>query len=88
MRVKTKFNTQIDELPLGIISVTLVNDDNEEMYLRVVKLQLTGGEVETLTMNLFVDSLTIEDYRELYFLRWKVEVTYGALKHILQLENF
>jgi hypothetical protein len=55
MRLKTKFNTQIDELPLGINSVTLVNDDNEEMFLRVFKLRLTSGELETLAMNLFDD---------------------------------
>jgi hypothetical protein len=55
MRLKTKFNTQIDKLPSGIHSVTLVNDYNEEMFLLVVKLLLTSGEVETLVKNLFDD---------------------------------
>jgi hypothetical protein len=87
MRLKTKFNVQIDELPLGSHLFTLAQGE-EKIKLRIVKLVLPSGEVETLVTNLFDHDLTEPDFKELYFKRWPIETHYGSLKQKLQLENF
>ena len=59
---------------------------DEKTRLRVVKLQLPSGEVETLISNLF--DLELEEFPKLYFKRWPVETKYDILKNKLELENF
>jgi hypothetical protein len=86
MRAKSKFNVDIDLLPLGHHSFVL-EQKSETINIIVVKLEIEG-EIETLLSNLFDDSLTIDDFGELYFKRWPVETQYGITKINLQLENF
>jgi hypothetical protein len=87
MRLRSKFNSEIDEISLGINLFQLVQD-NEQIPILVVKLELDTGEVETLITNLFDENLTVDDFKELYFKRWSIETQYGALKHKLEIENF
>lgn len=82
MRLKSKFNTEIDLLPLGSHTLTLYND----VDVRIVKFTLPSGEIETLITNLF--DLTEERFKELYFKRWPVEVKYDIVKNKLELPNF
>jgi len=88
MRVKRGFNVEIDaqESPDG--QVTLRKNGYEPMSLRVIKLVLPSGEIETLITTLEDDSLTIDDFKTLYFLRWPVETKYDIVKNKLQIENF
>jgi hypothetical protein len=87
MRVRTKFNVKIDELPLGIHN-HMLGDGDDKINLRVVKFELPSGEIETLLTNLFEDDITVEEFKWLYFQRWPIETQYGNLKNKLEIENF
>jgi hypothetical protein len=82
MRVKTKWNRQIDE---SARSDSLVNLDGTTA-IRVIKFQLPSCETETLITNLF--EVPAEEFSALYFKRWPIETKYGAVKNKLALENF
>lgn len=82
MRLKSKFNTEIDLLPLGSHTLTLYKD----VDVRIVKLMLPSGEIETLITNLF--DLDESAFKALYFKRWPVEVKYDIVKNKLELPNF
>jgi len=60
-----------------------------ELNLRLVKVELSSGETEVLITSL-VDSNRhpTQEFEELYFMRWGVEVYYDRLKNRLELENF
>lgn len=57
--------------------------------VRMVKVLLSTGETEVLLTNLYDTELyTTEDLKALYFMRWKVETSYGKQKNQLQMEVF
>lgn len=56
--------------------------------LRVIRLTLDDGTAETLVTNLFDPEITLEMFRELYFLRWGIECKYKEFKEQLELEEF
>lgn len=56
--------------------------------MRVIKFQLDSEVTEILVTNIFDESLTVSDFKELYFKRWGIEVKYNELKSRLQIENF
>jgi hypothetical protein len=87
MRLKTKFNREIDDMPLGS-HIFEINNDEKKVIVRVVKLKLVTGETETLLTDIFDDTLTLDDFRDLYFKRWKIETQYCSIKHKFQIENF
>ncbi len=82
MRLRSKFNTEIDALGLGSHRITLYKNTD----VRVIKFTLPSGEIETLITNLF--DLPEEKFKELYFKRWPVEVKYDIVKNKLELPNF
>ena len=82
MRVKTKFNKKIDDLPLGSHVITLYGN----IRVRVFKFTLPSGEVEMLISNLF--DLPDEAFKPLYFKRWGIEIKYDVVKNKLELPNF
>jgi hypothetical protein len=84
MRVRRKFNIQIDDAHEGISDVPL----NESISVRVVKFKLPGGEQETLVTNLTDKRFGTKAYKELYFKRWPVETKYNEIKNKLEIENF
>jgi hypothetical protein len=61
---------------------------NAKVKLRVIKLTLSNGEIETLITNLFDRRMGENAFRQLYFKRWQIETHYGHLKHKLEIENF
>jgi len=87
MRLRTKFNTDIDAMGLGLHDYVLVQDD-ESINIRVIKFPLPSGEIETLVTNLSDDRMGIKSFKNLYFNRWPVETKYGASKLKFELENF
>ena len=73
---------QITGAPIGESVVSLKNG----LTVRVVKFQLSSGEIEALATNLF--DLPAEQIIELYALRWGVETAYFRLKRELSVEKF
>lgn len=86
MRVRGKFNKEADAVKTeDWIHLT----HNAKRYpVRVLKVTLSTGEVETLITSLNKNQLPIDKVGELYFERWKVETAYDLLKSKLELENF
>ena len=82
MRVKQKFNIDIDAAPMGSSFVTL----DGGIRVRVIKFTLPSGEVETLISDLF--DMDVALFKELYFKRWPVEVKFDIVKNKLELPNF
>ena len=81
-RLRSKFSTEIDALPIGSHIITMYDD----MKVRIVKFTLPSGEVETLMSNLF--DLDESEFKELYFRRWRIEVKYDVVKNKLELPCF
>ena len=81
-RLRTKFNTEIDALPLGSHIITMYGN----VKVRIVKFTLPSGEIETLMTNLF--DLDESEFKDLYFKRWRIEVKYDVVKNKLELPCF
>ena len=62
---------------------------DSRIKVRLVRVDLTGGEVEVLITTL-LDSkkYSARMFKELYFLRWGVETFYDELKNKLKIEHF
>lgn len=56
--------------------------------IRLVKVELSTGEIEVLITSLTNESFTTCDFKYLYGLRWGVETFFGKIKGRLALENF
>ena len=90
-RLRSKFNTDIDALPLGSHIITMYDN----IKVRVVKFTLPSGEIETLLTNLFElnesefkELYNESEFKELYFKRWRIEVEYDVVKNKLELPCF
>jgi hypothetical protein len=62
--------------------------NRQSTTLRAIKILLPNAEFEYLATNIFDESFYIQDFKELYFLRWGVESKFKELKNQFQLENF
>lgn len=85
MRVRMKFNCDIDNMSIGNHAYSLVHE-GKQIPVRIIRFHLPGGEIETLITNLFDKRMGSNAFKELYFKRWPVETKYGELKHKLELE--
>lgn len=56
--------------------------------VRYIRLILDTGEKELLATNILDPSITIEDFKKLYFLRWGLESKYLEAKERMRLEEF
>jgi hypothetical protein len=56
--------------------------------IRMLKVKLPDGEIEVLLTNLFDRRFTLKKISKLYFMRWKIETTYGKQKNQMQMEIF
>jgi hypothetical protein len=61
---------------------------DKSIKVRIIKIKLSKGEIETLVANLFDYSLDQKAFKQLYFRCWPVETLYGKVKHQLEIENF
>jgi hypothetical protein len=59
-----------------------------KLTVRFVRVILSTGEPEILVTSLLDESLSADDFKELYYLRWGIETYYHILKSHLALENF
>ena len=82
MRCRTKFNCEIDALPIGCDETVTIDGS----VVRVIKFLLKSGQLETLITN--DHEHKTEEFMEVYFLRWGEENVYKLLKNRFQLENF
>lgn len=70
---------------------TLVGDPKFktcDIPIRIIEVILDDGTAEYLATNIFDESITVDMFRELYFLRWPVESKYYELKEKFLLEEF
>ena len=63
-------------------------EGTQDISIRVIEVTLDTGEKEYLATNLFDTAITVDMFRELYFLRWPVETKYHELKYRLNIEEF
>lgn len=87
MRVSSRFlfevvNTRYSD------EIIQVKYKGKIIKMRVIKLTLDSGEIETLITNIYDDNFTIGDFKNLYFKRWGIEIKYNEIKNKLQIENF
>lgn len=62
--------------------------DGKVIPLRVLKFTLDSGVEEILITSLFDTSLSVQDFKALYFKRWGIETKYDELKNRLEIQNF
>ncbi len=61
---------------------------NTQVEVKLIKVLLKTGETEILMTNLFNQNLSVDDFRQLYAMRWGIETSFGKLKNQLQTEIF
>ena len=88
MRAKRGFNADIDAQAAPDGYAVLQKKGKPDLRVRVIKVELPSGEIETLVTSLWDQYLTADDFRKLYFLRWPVEIKYDEVKNKMQIENF
>ena len=62
--------------------------NGEEKKVRLIKVILENGTEEILATNIFDKIITIDMFKELYFLRWRIETKYRELKSSIKIEEF
>lgn len=89
MRLKDKMN--LCKRCKGDSTLTLEGNkklQTQDVLVRVIAVTLDDGSKEYLATNLFDKSITADMFRELYFLRWPVELKYKELKSLFKIEDF
>lgn len=89
MRIKKKIN--LAKQCTGDSVLTLAGSKKkglEDIKVRVIAVPLDSGETEYLATSVIDETLTIEDFKELYFLRWPIESKYDELKNQWLMEEF
>lgn len=87
MRLPDSSFKGVKENPSNDFRIT-VPTKTDTYSVRVVRVILKSGEVETLITNLSEDEFSADDFLDLYFLRWGIETTYDTLKNKLLIEKF
>lgn len=62
--------------------------DDYEMTIRFVRFQLENGSYELIATSLSADEFSPDEIKELYQLRWNIEVGFRKAKYILGMEAF
>jgi len=88
MRVRSKFNIYIDDLPEGDHFAVLQKKGHDDINVRVLKFPLPSGEIETLISSIMDKSMDIQEFKGLYFKRWPIETKFNEIKNKLEVENF
>ena len=87
MRVSSQFLKVVNEAKQED-QIVEIKTKKKTIKVRVLKFLLDSGVQEVLITNLLDESLSIKDFKELYFKRWGIEVKFNELKNRLQIENF
>lgn len=89
MRLKDKIN--LSKRCNGDSILSLAGNEKlqtVDIPVRVIEVTLDDGSKEYLATNLFDKTITADMFRELYFLRWPVELKYKELKSMFKIEEF
>ena len=62
--------------------------EGKYLKLRLLTIELDNGQTEFLLTNLFDKRFDLDDFKELYSLRWGIETNYNTLKNRLNIENY
>ena len=92
-----KSNDEIITIPYQYDRVRYYKDKDPEFYnlleeskmdikVRCIKIILSNGETEILITNLSKEEVSTEEMKELYNLRWQIELNYHVLKESLKIE--
>lgn len=87
MRVSSMFLKEVNDARKED-QVIKINVDGKSIKIRVLKFMLDSGIEEVLITSLQDKDLGINEFKELYFKRWDIEVKFNELKNKLQIENF
>jgi hypothetical protein len=87
MRVSSAFLKQVNEFT-GEDGIIKIKHGKDYKDIRVINVVLKTGEVEKLLTNVFDNNFSADDFKILYFKRWKLEIRYDFLKNKLEIENF
>jgi IS4 transposase len=63
-------------------------DSKTKVTLRLIKYTTSDGDVKILITNILDKYFTIDDFKEMYRLRWEVEIFFDVMKNKARLENF
>ena len=64
-------------------------DKHASIRVRLIRIELSSGEIEILMTSLLNDTIYLyADFEKLYFKRWRIETFYNRFKNIICLENF
>jgi hypothetical protein len=73
----------------SIVQCRKMGLDLAPIKLRLVRVELSSGEIEVLATTLFDQNLyPHEVFEDLYHLRWPIETDYNYLKNWIEVENF
>ena len=86
MRIKSTDN--LCKLEGNDVKTKIKAPDGTELDCRVLKVILSTGETEYLITNVFDTELNCDDFKELYFERWKIETKYLEVKEHWKIEEF
>lgn len=92
-----KSNDEIIEIKYEYNRARYYKDTDSELYeylssgntikVRCVKVELETGKIEIILTNLETEKFTSDEIKELYNLRWQIEINYRHLKNDLKIEN-
>jgi len=86
-RLQSSFNAEIDESTESDFVWNMV-DKRGTVPIRVLKFELPNDEIETLTTNLFDQTLTTSDFVKFYTSRQGIEMRYNLFKNVINIEEF
>jgi hypothetical protein len=93
---KMKTDDEIFPITLNNYKINKIKDselkkyaeEKQSMEIRIVKVKLKNGTIETLLTNIPEETASAKDLKELYGKRWTIETNYDRLKNKIQIENF
>jgi hypothetical protein len=103
MRVSSRFYKEVNDsaVPDQRVEIVITKERAKELKqqgtpipvgtvlaVRVIKVILSTGEIETLITDVPEDAISYEESKELYFKRWGIETRFNELKHQFEIENF
>lgn len=83
-------DSQVVDIPLPHQHQKIAQEEGwpNAIRVRLVRVKLPSGELEVLATSLQDNTFGVEDFKELYRLRWGVETFFSKIKGRLSLENF
>ena len=88
MRCSSQFVKKIKITDNNCVITHKFKNSNSVVKIRVVCFPISNGNNEILITNIFDKNFTINNFAELYHLRWNIEEKYDDLKNKLEIENF